>query len=231
MPEAKTALCVSALQPETVIFCEASAAFAKVMTVPDSLDASTDACRTQEPPPGGVLCLGGGMQGADGRLRHGEKRRKPSPDAASAGRPSRRSCGPWQSCAPPCRKGQADGDRQAQKRRTYVVASPAARQTSCLAAFAWASVGEVAEDQRHGPRRGCDRVPAPVLGAPDRAVPVAVAEDAVVPASGPECVPVGAVQQDGAEAVPCTIEGQACAPRVQMQAGHVRAGAGGKRPS
>ena len=35
-----------------------------------------------------------------------------------------------------------------------------------------------------------------------------------------------AAEQEGAEAVPRTIEGQACAPRVQMQAGHVRAGEG-----
>ncbi len=40
MPEAKTAECVPELQPETVIFCEASAAFAKVMTVPESFDVT-----------------------------------------------------------------------------------------------------------------------------------------------------------------------------------------------
>ena len=40
--EAKTTECVSAAQPDTVIFCEASVAFAKVMVLPDSLEVTSE---------------------------------------------------------------------------------------------------------------------------------------------------------------------------------------------
>ncbi len=43
MPEAKTTLCVSTVQPETVIFWLVSVAFAKAIAVPDRLRLTSDA--------------------------------------------------------------------------------------------------------------------------------------------------------------------------------------------
>ena len=45
MPEAKTTEFVSVAQPETVIFCDASDAFAKVMVVPRRLEVTSASTR------------------------------------------------------------------------------------------------------------------------------------------------------------------------------------------
>ena len=46
MPEAKTTLCFSATQPETMTFWPASDAFEKVMTVPENFDVTSDSARS-----------------------------------------------------------------------------------------------------------------------------------------------------------------------------------------